>query len=299
MLARELAALNEQYRNLVDAVSAGSMSIDQAMLTLDNLSATDSDGNVWRLDLEGRFLSGRPGEQPQLSDPMRFALQTPGPWDAPPVIPATHSIPTFPYSGANDGHHAVSQPNTGKVSRSKKSNRSKSDGPRTSWMTSALKRVAGSGRLRTPLIVIGAIIAAAMIWGNTNTQEPNGTALPVESLQDGQSSDVAVPPARDGMQSQIDVVLAQLGDPAIDPLQIITDAGTGKTLLLRRAQFAGYRSVGLELVSTKLSETANGLQVELELRDDAGQVVVNGSVEVTVDGETLKLQSWPEMGRKP
>jgi hypothetical protein len=53
------------------------------------------------------------------------------------------------------------------------------------------------------------------------------------------------------------------------------------------------------LVSTKLSETADGLQVELELRDSTGQVVVNGSVEVTVDGERLMLRSWPDMGRKP
>ena len=299
MLARELAALNEQYRNLVDAVSTGSMSIDQAMLTLDNLSATDAEGNVWRLDLEGRFLSGRPGTQPQLSDPMRFAVQTPGPWDAPPAIPATPSIPTFPYNGADDGHLGVSQPKTGKRPRSAKSKRSRSDGPGTSWVTSAVKRLVGSGRLRTPLIVLGAIIAAAMIWGNTNTQEPNGTALPVESQQGEQSGTEVLPPAGDDKQSQMDVVLAQLGDPATDPEAIITDPGTDKTQLLRRAQFAGYRSVGLVLVSTKLSETADGLQVELELRDSTGQVVVNGSVEVTVDGERLMLRSWPDMGRKP
>lgn len=303
MLARELAALEEQYQDLVNAVSNGVMTMEQAMHTLDNMVATDADGRLWRLDLEGRFLAGLPGEVPQLIDPQRFTVHSPGPWEggwsAADSTPYTSGIPSAP-SGIAAAPVGLPSPSTPR-------RRSKNT-PRVD-VGALLGRLGGWGRLRTPLIVGLAAVAAFMIWTG-DSQSPDGTPIPVENTGQSQATGGATESAEPegvsyteaakgttGPAAQVDKLLAALSNPERDVRELVADPGSGDKLLLRRAQFAGYRAVGLQLVVTTLTETPDGYQASIALRDGEGHDIIAGKVSVIADGDRLILAGWPEFGR--
>jgi hypothetical protein len=290
VLARELASLEEQYRNLVDAVSSGVMTMDEAVHTLDNLVATDAEGTVWRLDLEGRFLAGRPGEQPQPADPQRFSVRTPGPWDggwsagiesAPSLIPST----------------PVESPSTPRRTVRKGARRPRVD------VTSLLNRFGGFSRLRTPLIVVGALVAGLLVWTGSGSEDPQGTPLPVTESTVTPTTPLPgtpqepVTPGDQDLTNTVRRLLASLGDPAVDLTSVIKEPGSGDKLLLRRAQYAGYRAVGLELAVVSVEEGSPRAVARIELRDGEGRAVVSGKVSVLREGDKVRLGGWPELGR--
>lgn len=299
MLARELVMLEEQYRNLVDAVSTGVMTMDEAVTTLDNMVATDAEGIAWRLDLEGRFLAGRPGDQPQLADPQRFAVRTPGPWE--------NSWPNGSDLGTPPGVPAapVSMAPESELRRPK--SRSRSTRPD---LLGLLKGAGTLKRLRTPLIVVGAALAAFSLWTGGKSDTPDGTPLPVNESTEQTTVDQITAPVAEGqsgpqeqqvsentIRETVDGLLAALGDPQTDVAGLIVNPGKGDRLLLRRAQYAGYRSVGLQLVSISVLEDGDRYQVQVGLRDGNGRDVITGEVSVLQRDGALRLADWPEFAR--
>jgi hypothetical protein len=95
----------------------------------------------------------------------------------------------------------------------------------------------------------------------------------------------------------VDGLLAALGDPQTDVAGLIVNPGKGDRLLLRRAQYAGYRSVGLQLVSISVLEDGDRYQVQVGLRDGDGRDVITGEVSVLQRDGALRLADWPEFAR--
>jgi hypothetical protein len=284
MLARELEELNDHYRSLVESVSGGVLSVDEAVRTLKNMSTTDAEGYVWSLDLEGRFLAGRPGETPILIDPQRFANRNaPGPWDN-------------TWSPAQDLTAPPAQPGSmTHLGGSRPAARRKSPMPKIS-LGALIARVGGAGRLRTPIIVGVALLAIVLVWGSQNSTESPGS--PIEVTDTSPTAPGApTTPADDPVLAAVSGLLTQIGAPDTDLAAVMVDPGTGSGFILRRAQFAGYRAVGLQLVTNSVKAQDGGYLAVVSLQDGSGNTIISGKAEIVTKGETLLLAGWPELGR--
>ena len=68
-----LADLDTSYRKLVDDVSAGRISIEDAQIVLEHTKVADGDGALWSIDPQsGDFVRTVPGQQSTFSDPQMF-----------------------------------------------------------------------------------------------------------------------------------------------------------------------------------------------------------------------------------
>ncbi len=68
-----LADLDISYRKLVDDVSAGRISIEDAQIVLEHTKVADGDGALWSIDPQsGDFVRTVPGQQGTFADPQMF-----------------------------------------------------------------------------------------------------------------------------------------------------------------------------------------------------------------------------------
>ena len=70
---QNLQELQNNYNYLLESVKNNSMSIDDAVKTLDNLSVHDASGKLWKMDIHGQFISGYPGNELQPSNAEAFS----------------------------------------------------------------------------------------------------------------------------------------------------------------------------------------------------------------------------------
>lgn len=96
----ELQSLVARYESLVDAVDAGSMTLDQAMHTLSALVVVDGAGGQWSLTADGQFQRAQPPGPPVPADPAAFVAPTLAPppsgmpgWDPPPASTPSWDTP--------------------------------------------------------------------------------------------------------------------------------------------------------------------------------------------------------------
>ena len=72
---QNLQELQNNYNYLLDSVKNNSMSIDDAVKTLDNLSVHDASGKLWKMNIYGQFISGYPGNELQPSNAEAFSSE--------------------------------------------------------------------------------------------------------------------------------------------------------------------------------------------------------------------------------
>lgn len=329
MLPRDLADLQAHYQSLVEGVSAGALSYDDAVQALANIAATDAAGVVWRLDISGNFLSGPAGMEPVLTDPQRFVERTsPGPWDA--AVPlsaggpmnapsfATGSFgpgafgsdaggfdPTYGngYNTSPYGAPAPTQP--GSPVETERTDRAGRRGLRLPAIPDFNGGFVESvKRYRTLIIVASAVVGAALIWSTSSTSTPTtqldiptSTATPSATpISDPAATPTTVAP--NPLLDTTNALLAQLGTgtPVAAPA-VVANPGQGDRALLRRAQFAGYTAVGLTLRAVSVTETGEGkATAKVELVNPEGVALIEGSVELVQKEAGWLLKSWPVLG---
>lgn len=335
MLPRDLEDLQSHYQSLVDGVSAGSLSYEDAVDALSHIAATDASGVVWRLDINGNFLAAPVGMDPVLSDPQRFVERTsPGPWEAPafygndqqggapygnagfgapstPGFPTPHTNPSASGPGQVSGGAFQGQPyglppgqqvpySTGEDT-GRKSPRFKlpSVPDFNGGVIESLKRY------RTFIIVGLAALGAALIWSGSSPSAPS-TELPVTesttvSPAASPAETVTSPASGVGTTSLLEVanqLLGQLGTGTADAAPpVVVDPGKGNKGLLRRAQFAGYAAVGLSVQAVEISTAGDKTATaKVNLVNASGAVLAQGTVELVNAGNGWVLKSWPVLG---
>lgn len=70
-----LQELQNNYNYLLESVKNNSMSIDDAVKTLENLSVHDASGKLWKMNIHGQFISGYPGNELQPSNAEAFSSE--------------------------------------------------------------------------------------------------------------------------------------------------------------------------------------------------------------------------------
>jgi hypothetical protein len=355
MLPRDLVELQAHYQSLVEGVEAGTLSYDDAVEALSHIASTDAAGVVWRLDISGNFLAAPVGMEPQLTDPHRFVERSsPGPWDQPSTTPAFLTPqPTGPGPQFGDmGFPAQHAYGTQHLNEFPAAPYQTSGGPQTfpatgkSSVASAISALyarfakkprrpvashvepTGSTvletlrRFRTPLIVTGAAVAAALIW-TSGTDSPStdievtaptgtsstGTASDGDIINPaaGESTDPATPTAGDttadasnsaGIAQEAQNLLNLLSSGEAGAVSTaVAEPGKGNRALLRRAQFAGYAAVGLVLKVVSVETNGNrDATAAVQLLSPNGDVIVEGTVELVRSEERWLLRSWPELG---
>ena len=322
MLPRDLADLQTHYQSLVDGVAAGSLSYEDAIEALAHIAATDANGMVWRLDINGNFLSGSVGSEAVLADPNRFVERTsPGPWDqgiGPVQSSQGYGDRSISTSSADDKHFSSSNqtnpgfdfgvvPGQGHIDNPQP--KDKGERRRPSLRLPSVPDFSGGivqtlKRYRTLIIVGFAALGAALIWGSSSPSTP-ATELPVTSSIEetaGVSTSGPVTDEKEKGSSELLVVANQLltqigGGNADTAPSIIGDPGEGNRALLRRAQFAGYAAVGLVLRATAVTSSDDtNATITVSLLNKSGDVVANGKVDLIQTESGWLLKAWPQLG---
>jgi len=176
----ELARLDQEYRQLVDAVNAGHLSADDAQHLLGSLVAYDGEGFEWRIDpYSGGFVRGVPNGPMQPADERLFA---------PSQLPPVH-VPVLPHGTSpemvSDHTHPALRPTppvpTGKKVKEKSLKAARSTGGVFGTLFGGAGRLfAGRGRT---VLVIGAFLLVAMLLvsrspqgGGDTVTDPNAVA---------------------------------------------------------------------------------------------------------------------------
>ena len=337
MLPRDLADLQNHYQSLVDGVSAGSLSYEDAVDALSHIAATDAAGVVWRLDINGNFLAAPVGMNPVLSDPQRFVERTsPGPWESAafygneqqgtPYGNAAFGAPTapgFPAPNADPSAFGPGQVGGGTFQGQPYGLPTAPQMPSTTGDDTGRKRprfklpsvpdfngglIESLKRYRTFIIVGLAALGAAFIWSGSSPSTP-ATELPVTKPTAASPAAIpaeAVPSTTPGADTNsatalLDVanqLLGQLGTGTANAAPtVVSDPGKGNKGLLRRAQFAGYATVGLYVQAVEISSTGDTTATaKVNLVNASGDVLAQGTVKLVNAGNGWVLKSWPVLG---
>lgn len=296
MIARELIEMQANYQSLVDAVSAGSLSYDDAVNSLSHMRATDANGTVWSLDIDGNFLAGPAAGEAQLMDPYRFAERgSPGPWSQPKSNERTVSSEVLPNYLTNLPPIDEKQ---AKKSRKiiKRSAVSISDTSSGAFIFAK--------KYRSWIIVGLTILSSVLIWGSiskdsspsieiaTKIESETPESKIIDSTIETKSEDFA------DLVTVADNLLESLGKKTAEIGTIsIVEPGTGNIALLRHAQFVGYAETGLVLRAVSVEmQSKNSAQIAVNLLDRLGRVIISGDATMQIIDNEWLLTDWPKLG---
>jgi len=177
----ELQRIDEQYLSLYADLQAGHISQADALAVLANLTATDGEGWVWSIDPgTGNFLRGRPGEPGAPADPALFSVSR---LPQVPVVVPPHGTPADQVS---DYLHPNLRPMP-PVPVSERAAQALGGAASgvVGGLGAAARPVAGllKGRMRTLLVVLGAVLlAAALFAGRPGSGAGEGAESAVTSV---------------------------------------------------------------------------------------------------------------------
>lgn len=177
-----LADLDTSYRKLVDDVSAGRISIEDAQIVLEHTKVADGDGALWSIDPQsGDFVRTVPGQQSTFADPQMFvgAVLPPIPFNGPEQftgIPQGH-----PGAYAGPPSLAPVAPDSALTKlKNKRSARQPSSG-------AALTKAKGMFKGKTRSLIIPGVAVIVLLYivlgkdassgGNTSLEKPNQTGV--------------------------------------------------------------------------------------------------------------------------
>ena len=271
----ELAALYEQYTQLVDAITAGTISHDDGLAMLGTMTAVAGDGSIWSIHTDGEFMRARPGHPPEHTDPQLFVPATAGnapgnhqPW--PPQ--ANPAVDQQPY-----------QPPASRSLHETENRRSA-----TTVLSSLLK---GRGRTIAVGVVAVAVVALVALRGcgngdndsnNDNSGLPTvettvpgaSTTLP-ETVNDTQPGETTVAPATPPDEETMTTIIESLTSGNPSSVQVVIG---GNKLTLEpdvlaetTALFAGLRHSGYLLTNSNASVTADGVTSTVTVTNPAGE----------------------------
>lgn len=169
-----LEDLDRSYRALVDDVSSGRISIQDAQIVLEHTQVADGDGAMWSIDPQsGDFVRTVPGQQGTFADPQMFigAVLPPIPFNGPEQFTGISQG----YPGAYSGPPSlapVAPESTFTKLKKKKKDRKPSSG-------AALAKVAGmfKGKVRSVVIPVAVVLLVLYIvlGGGESTPSDDST----------------------------------------------------------------------------------------------------------------------------
>lgn len=282
----ELARIEATYLRLVQAVTDGELSLDDALATLEHQQAIDGAGAVWGLDADGRWWrSAHPGAARQAADPARFVpLQLP---------PSAHSgLPPW----ANPelaGERAVPVPAPARPGR-ERSLGHPARAPIGAWLRRNARHVAVVGVCVAILVIVVARRDTGgggpdQVIGNptTGTWAPDTTTSTAPAPSTSTTTPAAAPDRAqaqalvDALSSpQVAAVRGALADGRIDPLE--------------HARWAGLATAGLTARAGAATEGRAGEATgPVELVADDGTVVTTLTARYVQRDGRWRLAGWP------
>ena len=259
----ELAALYEQYTQLVEAITAGTISHEDGLATLATMTAVAGDGSIWSIHTDGEYMRARPGHPPEHTDPQLFVHATAG------NAPGNHH--QWPSQPTRTVDQQPYQPPASRSLHETENRRS---------VTATIASILG-GRGRTVAVglvaaVIVAVFAVRSCGGDSatdnNSDNTDSSGLPAAETQPGpdttlpETADIpqpaettvaaTTPPDEEAMTTIIDALSS--GNPG--SVQVVTrDELTPGELAETTALFAGFRHSGYILTNSNASTTAGGM----------------------------------------
>jgi hypothetical protein len=319
VLHPELERLRGQYTQVLDDYDAGHLSYDDALVAIGAMSVPDGDGYVWRINPDtGGFMRGRPGDHAVDMDPTAFVSAQipssgPAPWSSQQDLLRP---PARPQGGPGPSHGDFDEPRRGPQDRDRDQQRAAKEprqprqrgqkGPGLSSVVSADSPAAAFFARNKRFVVVGLACAAALVAVTMLRSSPSDTpAVPVAPpatvdpilvppvtpvdpsvAPPPEVTDVSVEPVAPEVplptQAEMDEVLRAVsaGDRAV-VADRFTPEETGAQLAFFTAQYYGYASTGLSLVSTPAAQ------------QDGTAVAIISLVDVASSGELARVKvTW-------
>jgi hypothetical protein len=305
--------LRSRYDLLREQVERGELTVEQATMTLGSITVTDAAGYEWSIDPYGALLRRLPGGVPVPADESLFTTAS-GSSDfgnllVPPVLE--------PLGVSSDsGFDAVSIPADEDARRPKRQRRVRKDRaprerrdfrlPNPSALLSKLRRYRG---FIIVALCVALVVALLVTRPQTTTVtdpalvDPTATTVATDVPA---GSDTTAPPAPDTTAapalpadpSQITVehadrLFTALASADRQLVAAVAPSGADEfQLVLRAAQYAGYRTVGLSFDIDRRED--GSFLVTLK---DAKKTITRFVAVLTLDTRGVVLAAWPEPAR--
>ena len=250
----ELAALYQQYTQLVEAITAGTISHEDGLATLATMTAVAGDGSIWSIHTDGEYMRARPGHPPEHTDPQLFVHATAG--NAP---GNQHQWPTQPAQPVDQ--QPYQPPNT----------RSLHETENRRSITATISSFLG-GRGRTAAVAVVAVIivvvfAVRSCGGSPDTDDnSDSSGLPAAETQPEpagipQPTEPTVAATTLPDEKEMTTIIDSLSSGRSPSVQVVTrDELDDDILAETTALFAGFRQNGYILTNSNAAVTAGGVK---------------------------------------
>lgn len=301
MLNNKLEELMNNYNYLLEAVKNNQITPDDAVKTLESLSVVDEAGKIWKINLYGEYIAGKPGSELVKEDPYNFntnSIETETNYNIP---PEANSIKLY-----------------GDISNKKKTSFKK-------------ERIKGNifllRKLRTPLIFFTCIVVIFVFYSKSDSRQVDGknilsTDNKEISLNDivnnsneriieiEEEADIKI-----DKNDNVDNVISDENDISnkknikyIEKIFIDISKNINKfkssdesveQIYLRRAQIEGYLSVGFKLSVDKIIKSEDKYLYFISVKLD-DKIVLTGKGELFGynKNESNFIIGWPEFKRE-
>lgn len=271
MLHPDLDALRRQYNQVLDELEAGNLSYEEALSTVQAMSAVDGAGFVWVIDTEtGGFLRATPGESPEECDPGLFAaarIPSAGssPWASqqdllrPPASHRPQSRAPEPesYQGGFGDSDEIPE-----MARRRQSLQKSQQVPKIKLSGVNLPPVVARNKRLLGIVLVLLVVFFVVRGRSSSENEPTivdsvpstSPAVPIESTQPPATippeTSSTLPPAPEPVPTEAELQALALalisGDRAQVAAAIAADLPT-KTVALYTARYFGYNATNLQM----------------------------------------------------
>jgi hypothetical protein len=301
---QNLVDLQNNYNYLFESVKNNSMSIEDAINTLENLSVVDASGKLWKMNVHGQFISGYPGSELQPSNAEAFSSDTRNNnnYDRNLNLPPSANGEYFtPYQ---------------EISTTKK----KATFPKFN-----------SKKVRTPLIIFFCILIGLYFFtqkeslptneivseggvsgGDVSVGNTEGNLLNIDDIDidngnkskenkldiDSGDSSIALDADFGEVKKEINKILTSLNNKEPQLSRIINENDSSNQRLLYEAQLIGYLSVGLKFNISEIDVKNNIYYYKVEVKKNSDVLLLGEGRIEGIEESLSKLEiTWPKFKR--
>jgi len=292
MLHPDLDALRRQYNQVLDELEAGNLSYEEALSTVQAMSAVDGAGFIWVIDTEtGGFLRATPGESPEECDPGLFAaarIPSAGssPWASqqdllrPPASPRHQGRSPEPEAYPGDFEDSDEIPEMARRRQARQNNTASS--PKVKLSGVKLPPVIDRNKRLLGIALVFLIAFFVMQGRSSSDKEPTivdsstpaSTVAPVESTQPPATippePSTTLPPAPEPVPTEAELQALALALISGDRSQVSAAVSAdlpAKTVALYTARYFGYNATNLQMRFATPTLVKQRATVEVSLVD--------------------------------
>jgi hypothetical protein len=301
---QNLVDLQNNYNYLFESVKNNSMSIEDAINTLENLSVVDASGKLWKMNVHGQFISGYPGSELQPSNAEAFSSDTRNNnnYDRNLNLPPSANGEYFtPYQEIRKTKKKVTFP---------KFNSKKVRTPLIIFFCILIgvyfftqKESLPTNQIVSEGVVSGGDVSVGNTEGNLlnidDIEIDNGNK-PKENKLDKDSGDTSIALDADfgEVKKEINKILTSLNNKEPQLSRIINENDSSNQRLLYEAQLIGYLSVGLKFNISEIDVKNNIYYYKVEVKKNSDVLLLGEGRIEGIEKSLSKLEiTWPKFKR--